>query len=62
MRKIKKEDYCELAVFLMDYYGWSRGYRLLCKLDPRNFSSNFCEELRQTETYKYLVEKYQNKV
>jgi hypothetical protein len=64
MRKIKKEDYFELAVFLMDYHSgqWSRGYRLLCKLQIGNFSSAFCEETRDTEIYNYLVTNYSNKV
>jgi hypothetical protein len=55
---------CELAVFLMDYHGgqWSRGYRLLCKLDPQNFSSGLCEEMRETEVYAELVRKYAGKV
>ena len=52
MRKIPKESYFELAVFLMDYHGgqWSRGYRLLCRLDPSNFSSALCEELRERKS------------
>jgi hypothetical protein len=54
----------ELAVFLMDYHGgqWSRGYRLLCKLNPQNFSSSLCQEMRETEVYAELVRKYGNKV
>jgi len=64
MKKISFENYFELAVFLMDYHSgeWSRGYRLLCRLDPRNFSSTFCEEMRQTDMYGYLVETYKDKV
>ena len=60
MRKIRKENYFELAVFLMDYHGgqWSRGYRLLSRLGPLNFSSSLCEELRDTECYQYLVLRY----
>ena len=60
MRKIRKENYWELAVFCMDYHSgqWSRGYRLLCRLGPANFSSVLCEELRDTETYQYLVSRY----
>jgi hypothetical protein len=48
MRKIP--SYFELAVFLMDYHSgqWSRGYRLRCRLDPSNFSSALCEELRES--------------
>jgi hypothetical protein len=54
----------ELAVFLMDYHGgqWSRGYRLLCRLRPENFSASFCAEMRDTEVYGELVAKYANKV
>jgi hypothetical protein len=54
----------ELAVFLMDYHGgqWSRGYRLLCRLHPENFSASLCAEMRDTETYSALVAKYSNKV
>lgn len=49
-----------LAVFCMDWHGgqWSRGYRILCRLKPRNFSSELCQELRQTKLYKYLVKNY----
>ena len=54
----------ELAVFLMDHHSgqWSRGYRLLCKLNPQNFSAGFCAEMRDTEVYEELVRKYANKV
>jgi hypothetical protein len=64
MKKIRKENYFELAVFLMDYHGgqWSRGYRLMCRLNPSNFSSAICEELRETEVYQYLVSRYANAV
>jgi hypothetical protein len=64
MRKIRKENYWELAVFLMDYHSgqWSRGYRLLCKLRAENFSSALCEELRETECYQYLVSRYADSV
>lgn len=64
MRKIHRSDYFELAVFLMDYHSgqWSRGYRLLCKLRPRNFSVALCEECRETEIYYYLVQHYAEKV
>jgi len=65
MRKIKREDYFELAVFLMDHHSgqWSRGYRLLSRLSPRSgFSSAFCAECRQTEVYQYLVANYAGKV
>ena len=64
MKKIRKENYWELAVFCMDYHSgqWSRGYRLLSLLQPHNFSSQLCEELRNTEIYEYLVENYANTV
>jgi hypothetical protein len=64
MRKIPKESYFELAVFLMDYHSgqWSRGYRLLCRLNPSNFSSSLCEELRESEIYQYLVKTYSERV
>jgi hypothetical protein len=54
----------ELAVFLMDYHSgqWSRGYRLLCKLNPSNFSTRLCQEMRESETYAALVMKFANKV
>jgi hypothetical protein len=54
----------ELAVFLMDYHSgqWSRGYRLLCRLRPDNFSASFCEQMRETEVYAALVTKYADKV
>ena len=60
MRKIPKEHYFELAVFLMDYHSgqWSRGYRLLSKLAPSNFSTSLCAELRETECYAHLVANY----
>lgn len=53
-----------LAVFCMDYHSgqWSRGYRLLSRMHPRNFSVALCEELRTTELYQYLVTKYSNKI
>ena len=64
MKKIPKENYWELAVFLMDYHSgqWSRGYRLLSLLRPQGFSSELCEELRNTEMYQYLVENYADSV
>lgn len=54
----------ELAVFLMDHHSgqYSRGYRLLCRLSPKHFSSALCEEMRETETYQELVSKYANQV
>ncbi len=64
MRKLSKEFYWELAVFCMDYHSgqWSRGYRLLCRLDPRNFSDSLCAELRESEAYKWLVDNYADKI
>jgi hypothetical protein len=64
MKKIKKEDYWALVVFLMDYHSgqWSRGYRLLSLLEPKGFSPNLCEELRREDIYSYLVENYAGKV
>jgi hypothetical protein len=62
--KTMRANRFELAVFLMDYHGgqFSRGYRLLCKLRPENFSALFCAEMRDTEVYSALVERYANKV
>ena len=65
MKKIRKENYWELAVFCMDYHSgqWSRGYRLLSLLRiGGNWSGGFCEELRNTECYQYLVENYADSV
>ena len=64
MKKIRKEHYWELAVFLMDYHSgqFSRGYRLLCKLRPHNFTASLCDELRETDIYSYLEKKYSKKV
>ena len=64
MRKIRKEDYFELAVFLMHYHSgqWSRGYRLLSRLNVQNISSAFEREAEESEIYQYLVENYADKV
>jgi hypothetical protein len=64
MRLIPRNNWFELAVFLMDYHSgqWSRGYRLLSRLNPTNFSYQFMEECRETEIYSYLVENYKDKV
>lgn len=64
MKKISKDNYWELAVFLMDYHSgqWSRGYRILCRLEANNFSYNLCEELRKTDIYQHLVDKYSRSV
>jgi hypothetical protein len=57
-------DRFAIAVFLMDYHSgqWSRGYRILSKMRPENFSSDFCEEMRNTEYYAHLVANYENEV
>jgi len=64
MKKIPKENYFEFAVFCMDYHSgqWSRGYRILCRLRISNFSRSFCDEMRETEVYRKLVEKYAGKI
>lgn len=53
-----------LAVFLMDYNSgqWSRGYRILSRLQPRNFSPSLCDELRQDPLYDYFVKTYSKSV
>jgi hypothetical protein len=63
MRKIRKEDYLELAVFLAHYHSgqWSRGYRLMCKLRA-SWSSSFEHEATQSDVYRYLEENYSIKV
>lgn len=63
MRKIAKEYYLELAVFLAHHHTgqWSRGYRLLSKLRAK-WSSNFEREAEQSEVYAYLVANYANRV
>ena len=64
MRKVKREDYFILAVFLMHFHSgqWSRGYRLLCKLHVRNMSRALEAECQDTELYEYLAATYGNKV
>ena len=64
MRKLSKEYYWELAQFCMDYHGgqWSRGYRIICRLRPANFSSSLSEELRESEAYMWLVDNYAKKI
>lgn len=65
MKKIHKDDYFELAQFLMDYHSgqWSRGYRLLCRLGAGgNWSSALSAELREGECYAHLVANYAGKV
>lgn len=51
MKKIAKDNYFELAVFLMHYHSGqsSRGYRLLCRLGLSNLSSAAEQEATQTE-------------
>lgn len=63
MKKIPKEYYLELAVFLAHYHSgqWSRGYRLLSRLQAR-WSSSFEREAEQSDIYQYLVANYANKV
>lgn len=63
MKKVKKQDYLELAVFLAHYYSGqgSRGYRLLCKLEAK-WSSNFEQEAIQSEVYQYLVANYATRI
>lgn len=60
MRKIAKENYFELAVFLMHHHSgqWSRGYRILSKLGLSNLSSAAEHEATESETYQYLVSQY----
>ncbi len=49
-----------LAVFLADFHSGagSRGYRLLCRLNPPKFSAGTIERIRRTELYAYLAETY----
>lgn len=64
MRKIAKENYLELAVFLMHYHSgqYSRGYRLLSRLGLSNLSSSVEHECAESECYQYLVANYANKI
>ena len=64
MRKLAKEYYWELAQFCMDYHSgqWSRGYRILCRLQVGNWTSALSEELRESEAYQWLVANYAGKV
>jgi hypothetical protein len=63
MKKIRKADYLELAVFLAHHHSgqWSRGYRILSKLHAR-WSSGFEREAEQSEIYQHLVTHYASKV
>lgn len=60
MKKIRKEHYFELAVFLMHFHSgqWSRGYRILSRLKVHNISSALERECEQSEIYDYLVSNY----
>jgi hypothetical protein len=60
MRKISKENYFELAVFLMHYHSGqsSRGYRLLSRLGLENLSSGAEHEAMDSYCYEWLVEHY----
>lgn len=53
-----------LAVYCMDYYSsqWSRGYRILERLNPRNFSAETMQDLRDSELYDYLVKTYSDSI
>lgn len=64
MKKLAKEYYWELAVFCMDYHSgqWSRGYRLLSRLAPIDFSDCTYEDIRESEAYQWLVANYAEKV
>lgn len=64
MRKIAKDNYFELAVFLMHYHSgqWSRGYRLLCRLQLSNLSSAAEHEAMESVCYQWLVANYAGKV
>ena len=64
MKKLSRSYYFELAVFCMDYHSgqWSRGYRILSRLNIRNFSSELCAELRDSEAYEWLVQNYAEKI
>lgn len=64
MKKLSKEYYFELAQFCMDYHSgqWSRGYRLISRLSPSNFSSSLSNELRESEAYQWLVANYAEKI
>ena len=65
MKKIKKEDYWILYVFCCDYHRgqWSRGYRLLCKLQKYGFDISDRElNPRENDIYRHLERNYRNKV
>ena len=64
MKKLSKDYYWELAQFCMDYHSgqWSRGYRLLCRLHVRNWSTALSDELRDSEAYQWLVANYAGRI
>ena len=64
MKKVKKENYFELAVFLMHHHSgqWSRGYRILSRLRVRNITSAVECECEESEIYQYLAANYGDKV
>jgi len=65
MKKILKENYLELYVFLLDYYDgvFSRGYRILCRLKKyTKITDNCIAECRKSEIYLYLENKYIDKI
>jgi hypothetical protein len=63
MRKIPKDCYLKLAVFLAHHHSgqWSRGYRLLCRLRAR-WTSSFEREAERSEIYHHLVAHYAGRV
>ena len=63
MRKVKREDYFILAVFLMHFHSgqWSRGYRLLSKLHVRNMSSALEADAR-IQSYTSILSQHMRKV
>ncbi len=65
MKKIAKDNYFELAVFLMHYHSgqWSRGYRILSRLCPDLYITSVAEsECVNSECYQWLVEHYAESV
>jgi len=64
MKKIPKECYFELAVFCMDYHSgqWSRGYRILSRMQPLRLTDSCIAECRESEMYQYLVDTYKDTV
>lgn len=64
MRKIPKDDYFTLYVFLMDWHSgqWGRGYRLMCKLGTARLTASCIEECRFSRLYDYLQDNYKETV